>query len=165
MTSLAFLLFKNPGQVPRIVQLPSESYNPHVRCGATLALGIACAGTGPYATFLGHFHLTRIQVPEFEFVSNARPSLFAYPPPTTPPTRETFAKAATAVLSTTTKVKAREKKRKAAADVDAIDTVRVVALTMNRFFTDSCGTADEKAEPKKDGDVEMKGDVTYRHHS
>lgn len=46
VTALAFLLFKNPGQVPRIVQLLSESYNPHVRCGATLALGIACAGTG-----------------------------------------------------------------------------------------------------------------------
>ena len=46
VTALAFLLFKNPSQVPRIVQLLSESYNPHVRCGATLALGIACAGTG-----------------------------------------------------------------------------------------------------------------------
>lgn len=46
VTSLAFLLFKNPSQVPRLVQLLSESYNPHVRCGATLALGIACAGTG-----------------------------------------------------------------------------------------------------------------------
>jgi 26S proteasome regulatory subunit N2 len=46
VTALAFVLFKNPGQVPRIVQLLSESYNPHVRCGATLALGIACAGTG-----------------------------------------------------------------------------------------------------------------------
>ncbi|KAF9015056.1 26S proteasome regulatory complex non-ATPase subcomplex Rpn2 Psmd1 subunit [Cyathus striatus] len=46
VTSLAFLLFKNPSQVPRIVQLLSESYNAHVRCGATLALGIACAGTG-----------------------------------------------------------------------------------------------------------------------
>jgi 26S proteasome regulatory subunit N2 len=40
------MLFENPGQVPRIVQLLSESYNLHVRCGATLALGIACAGTG-----------------------------------------------------------------------------------------------------------------------
>lgn len=46
VTSLAFLLFKNPGQVPRIVQLLSESYNPHIRCGATIVLGIACAGTG-----------------------------------------------------------------------------------------------------------------------
>lgn len=255
MTSLAFLLFKNPGQVPRIVQLLSESYNPHVRCGATLALGIACAGTGlqdaveilepmtkdgvdfvrqgafialgmilvqqseasspsmsstralytkvvsdkhedPMARFgaaigqglidaggrnvtislqsragskntnaivgmaifcqfwywypLAHcaclaFEPTAIiglnedlKVPKFEFVSNARPSLFAYPPPATPPKRETFAKAATAVLSTTAKVKAREKK-KAAADADAMDM-------------------DEKPEPKKDGDVEMKGE-------
>ncbi|KAG2150103.1 26S proteasome regulatory complex non-ATPase subcomplex Rpn2 Psmd1 subunit [Suillus cothurnatus] len=255
VTSLAFLLFKNPGQVPRIVQLLSESYNPHVRCGATLALGIACAGTGlqdaveilepmtkdgvdfvrqgafialgmilvqqseasspsmsstralytkvvsdkhedPMARFgaaigqglidaggrnvtislqsragskntnaivgmtmfcqfwywypLAHcaclaFEPTAIiglnedlKVPKFEFVSNARPSLFAYPPPATPPKRETFAKAATAVLSTTAKVKAREKK-KAAADADAMDT-------------------DEKPEQKKDGDVEMKGE-------
>lgn len=46
VTALSFLLFKNPQQVPRVVQLLSESYNPHVRCGATLALGIACAGTG-----------------------------------------------------------------------------------------------------------------------
>ena len=46
VTSLAFLLFKNPSQVPQIVQLLSESYNLHVRCGAILALGIACAGTG-----------------------------------------------------------------------------------------------------------------------
>ncbi|KAG1761027.1 hypothetical protein EV702DRAFT_1250788 [Suillus placidus] len=225
VTSLASLLLKNPGQVPRIVQLLSESYNSHVRCGATLALGIACAGTGlqdaveilepfqasspsmsstralytkvvsdkhedPMARFgaaigqrlidaggrnvtislqsragskntnaivgmaifcqfwywypLAHcaclaFEPTAIigmnedlKVLKFEFVSNARPSLFAYPPPATPPKRETFAKAATAVLSTTAKVKAREKK-KAAADADAMDT-------------------DEKPEPKKDGD-------------
>ena len=46
VTSLAFVLYERPSQVPRIVQLLSESYNPHVRCGATLALGIACAGTG-----------------------------------------------------------------------------------------------------------------------
>jgi len=30
---------------------------------------------------------------------------------------------------------------------------------MKRLLADSCSTADEKAEPKKDGDVEMKGDV------
>ena len=46
VTSLGFLLFKKPSQVPKIVQLLAESYNPHVRYGATLALGIACAGTG-----------------------------------------------------------------------------------------------------------------------
>ncbi|XP_047130799.1 26S proteasome non-ATPase regulatory subunit 1 isoform X1 [Hydra vulgaris] len=44
--SLGFLLFKTPDQVPSVVSLLSESYNPHVRCGAAMALGIACAGTG-----------------------------------------------------------------------------------------------------------------------
>ncbi|KAI6162104.1 26S proteasome regulatory complex non-ATPase subcomplex Rpn2 Psmd1 subunit [Pisolithus thermaeus] len=235
--SLAFLLFKSPGQVPRIVQLLSESYNPHVRCGATLALGIACAGTGMqdavqilepmtkdgvdfsessspsmastralYAKVISDKHedpMARLgaalgqglidaggrnvtislqsragtrntsaivgmalfcqfwywyplahcaclafeptamiglnedlKVPKFEFVSNARPSLFAYPAPATPPKRETAAKMVTAVLSTTAKVKAREKK-KAAADHESMDT-------------------DEKAEVRKDADVEMK---------
>ncbi|KAJ7125679.1 D-isomer specific 2-hydroxyacid dehydrogenase [Mycena crocata] len=256
VTSLAFLLFKNPAQVPRIVQLLSESYNPHVRCGATLALGIACAGTGlqdaveilepmtkdsvdfvrqgafialgmilvqqseasspslastralyhkvvsdkhedPMARFgaalgqgfidaggrnvtislqsragsrntnaivgmvmfcqfwywypLAHcaclsFDPTGIiglnadlKAPKFEYVSNARPSLFAYPASTKPPKKEAVHKVATAVLSTTAKVKAREKK-KAATD-DAMDT-------------------DDKPEGKKegDGDVEMKVD-------
>ncbi|KAL0575818.1 proteasome regulatory particle base subunit [Marasmius crinis-equi] len=238
VTCLAFLLFKNPSQVPRIVQLLSESYNPHVRCGATLALGIACAGTGlqdaveilepmtkdsvdfvrqgafialgmillqqseasspslgstralytkivsdkhedPMARFgaaiaqglidaggrnvtinlqsragstntnaivgmvmfcqfwywypLAHcaclaFEPTGIiglnadlKVPQFEVTSNARPSLFAYPTSTKTPKKETVAKVATAVLSTTAKVKAREKK-KAAAEGDAADT-------------------------------------------
>jgi 26S proteasome regulatory subunit N2 len=44
--SLGFVLFRRPGSVPRMVELLSESYNPHVRYGATMALGIACAGTG-----------------------------------------------------------------------------------------------------------------------
>jgi len=44
--SLGFLLFKTPEQCPGLVSLLSESYNPHVRYGAAMALGIACAGTG-----------------------------------------------------------------------------------------------------------------------
>eukprot|EP01135_Chromosphaera_perkinsii_P001840 Nk52_evm19s211 gene=Nk52_evmTU19s211 len=46
VTCLGFLLFRNPEQCPNAVSLLSESYNPHVRYGAALALGIACAGTG-----------------------------------------------------------------------------------------------------------------------
>lgn len=46
VTALGFVMYRNHTQVPRIVQLLSESYNPHVRHGATLALGISCAGTG-----------------------------------------------------------------------------------------------------------------------
>ncbi|KAH9937189.1 26S proteasome regulatory complex non-ATPase subcomplex Rpn2/Psmd1 subunit [Fomitopsis serialis] len=249
VVSLAFVLFKNPAQVPRIVQLLSESYNPHVRCGATLALGIACAGTGlqdavdilepmtkdsvdfvrqgalialgmvlveqseastpslgstralyakivadkhedPMARFgaalgqglidaggrnvtislqsragsrntnaivgmvlfcqfwywypLAHcaclaFDPTAIigldgtlQAPQFDFISNARPSLFAYPAPTKPPKKEAVAKVATAVLSTTARAKAREKKKAAE------------------------GEGGVAPDAKKDGDVEMK---------
>merc|ERR1711879_646578 len=44
--ALGFLLFKTPDHCPGVVQLLSESYNPHVRYGAAMALGIACAGTG-----------------------------------------------------------------------------------------------------------------------
>lgn len=46
VTSLGFLLFRIPEQCPSVVSLLSESYNPHVRYGAAMALGIACAGTG-----------------------------------------------------------------------------------------------------------------------
>ncbi len=46
VTAIGFVLFRTPKQVPKVVKLLSESYNPHVRYGATLALGISCAGTG-----------------------------------------------------------------------------------------------------------------------
>ena len=38
--------FRTPEQCPSVVSLLSESYNPHVRYGAAIALGISCAGTG-----------------------------------------------------------------------------------------------------------------------
>jgi len=44
--SLGFILFRKHKSVPRMVELLSESYNPHVRYGAAMALGISCAGTG-----------------------------------------------------------------------------------------------------------------------
>lgn len=44
--SLGFILFRKYQSVPRMVELLSESYNPHVRYGAAMALGISCAGTG-----------------------------------------------------------------------------------------------------------------------
>ena len=40
------VLNRNPEQCPSVVSLLAESYNPHVRYGAAMALGIACAGTG-----------------------------------------------------------------------------------------------------------------------
>eukprot|EP01018_Ginkgo_biloba_P031110 Gb_01242 [translate_table: standard] len=44
--ALGFVLYSEPEQMPRIVSLLSESYNPHVRYGAAIAVGISCAGTG-----------------------------------------------------------------------------------------------------------------------
>ena len=48
--NLGFVLLGVPKQCPRIVRLLAESYNPHLRYGAAMAVGIACAGTGtrPY---------------------------------------------------------------------------------------------------------------------
>lgn len=43
---LLVLLLRTPEQCPSVVSLLSESYNPHVRYGAAMALGICCAGTG-----------------------------------------------------------------------------------------------------------------------
>ena len=46
LISLGFVLMNNPSKIPKLISLLSESYNPHVRYGAALALGIACANTG-----------------------------------------------------------------------------------------------------------------------
>lgn len=264
VTSLGFLLFRNPTQVPRIVQLLSESYNPHVRYGSTLALGIACAGTGldeavdllepmtkdpvdfvrqgacialamifiqqnetlnprvsnarktfdkiisdkhedAMAKFgaalaqglvdaggrnvtislqsrggnanmpaivgmalftqfwywfpLAHFSalaftptaligLNReLRIPEFEFVSEAKPSLFAYPTSYKPPSEKKVERVETAVLSTTAKAQARQRNKErtraqAEGAGDAMD------------LDDNAGTAAKK----EDGDVAMEED-------
>ncbi len=44
--NLGFVLFRTTEQVPRLVSLLAESFNPHVRYGSCIAVGIACAGTG-----------------------------------------------------------------------------------------------------------------------
>jgi len=44
--ALAFVLYKTPDRVPQLVKLLLESFNPHVRYGSCMAVGIAMAGTG-----------------------------------------------------------------------------------------------------------------------
>ncbi|XP_042036573.1 26S proteasome non-ATPase regulatory subunit 1 homolog A-like isoform X1 [Salvia splendens] len=44
--ALGFVLYSDPEQCTKTVSLLSTSYNPHMRYGAALAVGIACAGTG-----------------------------------------------------------------------------------------------------------------------
>lgn len=44
--SLGFVLAGQPEAVPQVVALLAESYNPHVRYGAAMALGLGCCATG-----------------------------------------------------------------------------------------------------------------------
>jgi len=46
VNALGFVLCNSVEQVPRTVELLADSYNAHVRYGACLAVGTACAGTG-----------------------------------------------------------------------------------------------------------------------
>ncbi|CAG8444505.1 8265_t:CDS:10 [Diversispora eburnea] len=276
VTALGFILFRTPKQVPRIVQLLSESYNPNVRYGATLALGISCAGTGlmeaiellepmtkdpvdyvrqgafislamilmqqndttntkvsstrklyekiindkhedamaKFGAVLGQgiidaggrnvtislqsrtghsnmpaivgmavftqfwywFPLTHflslsltptaiiglnkeLKIPKFEFISNAKPSLFAYPATTKPPTTNVVEKVATAVLSTTAKAKARAKKsekEKGTADMDVMDTT-----DDKKDTSDQAKKEEDKDETKDDKKGKKKKEDSY----
>lgn len=46
LMNIGFLNFRDHKQLPVIVKHLAVSYNPHLRYGAALALGIGCAGTG-----------------------------------------------------------------------------------------------------------------------
>mmetsp|Transcript_12734 Transcript_12734/g.21325 ORF Transcript_12734/g.21325 Transcript_12734/m.21325 type:complete len:821 (-) Transcript_12734:281-2743(-) len=45
VSCIGFLVFRSPESVPKLVSLLAESFNPHVRYGACIAIGIACAGS------------------------------------------------------------------------------------------------------------------------
>lgn len=44
-TAIGFVFANQPEQVPEVLRLLAKSYNPFVRYGAAVAIGIACAGT------------------------------------------------------------------------------------------------------------------------
>jgi 26S proteasome regulatory subunit N2 len=46
VSNIGFVLCRTPGEVPVVVAQLAESYNPHVRYGAAMALGVACSATG-----------------------------------------------------------------------------------------------------------------------
>ncbi|OVA01608.1 Proteasome/cyclosome repeat [Macleaya cordata] len=260
--ALGFVLSSEPEQTPRIVSLLSESYNPHVRYGAALAVGISCAGTGlsdaisllepltsdvvdfvrqgaliamamvmvqtseacdsrvgtfrrqlekiildkhedtmskmgailasgildaggrnvtikllsktkhdkvtavvglavfsqfwywyPLIYFISlSFSPTAfiglnydINVPKFEFLSHAKPSLFEYPRPTTPPAATSAVKLPTAILSTSAKAKARAKK-----DADQKATAEKSTTEEPSLVNQNSGKG--KSSSDKDGD-------------
>ncbi|ORX82985.1 26S proteasome regulatory complex, non-ATPase subcomplex, Rpn2/Psmd1 subunit, partial [Anaeromyces robustus] len=279
--ALGFILFKTPKQVPRIVQLLAESYNPHVRYGCTLALGISCAGTAMpeamellepltkdqvdfvkqgaliasamvliqsnetmapkvasirklYETIikdkheeamakfgavlsqgildaggrnvtislqsrsgynnmasivgmtiftqfwywypLSHFLSlaftptafiglnSKLEMPKLEFISNAKPSLFAYPSQMKKQAPTVVEKVATAVLSTTAKTKARAKKNekeKGGNEPDTMDTDEKKEETqMDVDTTEKKEEEVEKQEKKKKQTFEKLGNLT-----
>ena len=45
VSCLGFVMFRQPEAVPKLVSLLAESFNAHVRYGACIAVGVACAGT------------------------------------------------------------------------------------------------------------------------
>lgn len=267
--ALGFILFKTPKQVPRIVQLLSESYNPHVRYGCTLALGISCAGTAMpeamellepltkdqvdfvkqgaliatamvliqsnevmapkvasvrklYETIIKDKHeeamakfgavlsqgildaggrnvtislqsrsgynnmasivgmtiftqfwywypLThflslaftptafiglnsKLEMPKLEFISNAKPSLFAYPSPMKKQEKAVVEKVATAVLSTTAKTKARAKKNEKEKGINEPDTMDTDEKKEESQM--EIDATEKKEEEKKEEEVE-----------
>lgn len=46
LTNIGLLLFRKPERLPELVKQLADSYNPHLRYGAAMAVGIGCAGTG-----------------------------------------------------------------------------------------------------------------------
>jgi 26S proteasome regulatory subunit N2 len=94
-----------------------------------------------------------LKVPKFEFISNAKPSLFEYPKPTTVPTMASAVKLPTAVLSTSVKAKARAKKeaeQKASLEKAAGAESSPAATTAGKG----------KASNEKDGDA-MQVNINY----
>jgi len=45
VSCIGMVMFRQPEVVPSLVALLAESFNPHVRYGACMAVGVACAGT------------------------------------------------------------------------------------------------------------------------
>ncbi|KAG8987263.1 proteasome regulatory particle base subunit [Tulasnella sp. 427] len=165
VTCLAFGLLKNPGQVSRLVQLFSKSYNPCVRCRVTLALGLSCAGTGsPEAMALlepmakdpwtlpkrarASLAPTRTTFAEIIADKHEDPmarSLFAYPAVTKPSTKEAIQKVETDALSTTVKDRARGRGKEKAKAAEAGEVME---------------TDEKKTEPKpKNDDTPMEVDM------
>ena len=46
LINMGFLCFRKQSILPNMVKYLAESYNPHLRYGAALAVGIGCAGSG-----------------------------------------------------------------------------------------------------------------------
>lgn len=98
-----------------------------------------------------------LKVPKFEFLSNAKPSLFEYPRPTTVPTTTSAVKLPTAVLSTSAKAKARASKKE--ADQKAITEKSTSGSDEPAVSTSTKG----KSSGDKDAADSMQVNITLHH--
>lgn len=87
-----------------------------------------------------------LKVPEFEFLSHAKPSLFEYPKPTTVPTAASAVKLPTAVLSTSAKAMKARAKREADQKANAEKLIGAEASSAR------ANTGKGKPSSEKDGD-------------
>jgi 26S proteasome regulatory subunit N2 len=98
-------------------------------------------------------------MPQMDFVSHTRPSLFDYPPMTEIKTKQAPTKVATAILSTTAKTQARKKTEK--KDGEADDKMEVVKENEEKTPEEkkegeTASDGDKKAETAVDGDKKEK---------
>eukprot|EP00833_Pecoramyces_ruminatium_P013509 jgi/Orpsp1_1/1187541/evm.model.d7180000058480.1 len=103
-------------------------------------------------------------MPKLEFISNVKPSLFAYPSPMKKQAPTVVEKVATAVLSTTAKTKARAKKNekeKGGNEPESMDTDEKKEETqMEVDTTEKKDEEVEKQEKKKNQKFEKLGNLT-----
>ncbi|KAJ4458656.1 putative 26S proteasome non-ATPase regulatory subunit 1 B [Paratrimastix pyriformis] len=60
--AVGFLLSRDPESCPKMLKLTAESFNPHVRYGVALALGVSCAATGNTEAFAMLRHMMEDRV-------------------------------------------------------------------------------------------------------
>ncbi|CAF3829575.1 unnamed protein product [Rotaria magnacalcarata] len=187
--ALVIIVVRTPEQFPSVVTLLAESYNPHVRCGAAMALGLACAGTGNREAIavlepmlndavnyvrqgvliasalicIQHTEATCPKMPNVDYISNAPPSVFAYPPALVDKKEEKKEKVETAVLSITAKQKKRDLEKKGEKTDEAV----AMETDSDEKKVTTATTTDEDNKSKKDVDdkdkvtsVEKKDDST-----
>jgi 26S proteasome regulatory subunit N2 len=131
VTSLAYFCYrgKSEPRYPWPIIFPLDDgflfwyWYPLAHCACLSFLPTGIIGLNGDLKVISHYHVFYLglilcsQAPKFEYVSNAKPGIFAYPASIVKQLKETVAKVATAVLSMTAKVKAREKKKAAAEDL------------------------------------------------
>merc|ERR1711988_637022 len=100
-----------------------------------------------------------LEMPKFSFKSNAKPSLFAYPPETKPEEKKSVGKVSTAILSTSAKAQARRKEREAENEMD-VDKAKETEKNKEKDKE-----KDKEKEKEKDKEKEKEKDKEQENES